>query len=94
MEGDMPETNKYILDGCQDDVINDENIMLDIKTKINDSCMQIAKYINQGALAYYDNTLEDIVDKLDDINATIIEPLQSKIRDGDAYFTEKNNATE
>jgi hypothetical protein len=94
MEGNMPETNKYILEGCQDDVINDDNVMLDIKTKINDSCMQISKYINQGALAYYDATLMDIVDKLDDINANIIEPLQSKIRDGDAYFTEKNNASE
>jgi len=93
MEGNMPERNKYILEGCKDDVINDENIMLDIKTKINDSCMQIFKYKDQGALAYYGNVLEEIVDKLDDINATIIEPMQKKIRDGDAYFTEKTDAT-
>ena len=86
-------TNKYITEGCMNDIINDENIMLDIKTKINDTRMQIIKYKDQGALAYNDDVLADMLDKLDDINATIISPVENQLREGEAYFTEKTDAT-
>ena len=55
--------------------------------------MQIIKYKDQGALAYNDDVLADMLDKLDDINATIISPVENQLREGEAYFTEKTDAT-
>ena len=66
-------TNEYIDQAIVDDCHNDMNITQTIRAEI------------QGAMAYNDEFLTDVIAKLDDILAEVVAPLDNKIEEGINY---------
>ena len=85
-------TNIYIDQGIIDDCHNDQNIILTLRTKIHDAIRETEKYRDAGAMAYNDSLLLEVIDKLDDILADVIQPVETLIDEGERYHEAKTNA--
>ena len=85
-------TNIYIDQGIIDDCHNDQNIILTLRTKIHDAIRETEKYRDAGAMAYNDALLVDVIDKLDDILADVIQPVETLIDEGERYHEANTNA--
>ena len=85
-------TNIYIDQGIIDDCHNDQNIILTLRTKIHDAIRETEKYRDAGAMAYNGTLLVDVIDRLDDILADVIQPVENLIDEGERYHEAKTNA--
>ena len=90
--GETTMTNIYIDQGIIDDCHNDQNIILTLRTKIHDAIRETEKYRDAGAMAYNGTLLVDVIDKLDDILADVIQPVETLIDEGERYHEAKTNA--
>ena len=84
-------TNKYITEGIRQDVENDQNSCLTLRTKIIDAIDEADKLKQAGALAYYDETFEDYINGLDMILKNIIAPLEQKLTEGEQYHAHEGD---
>ncbi len=84
--------NVYIDQGIIDDCHNDQNIILTLRTKIHDAVLQTEKFRDAGAMAYNDTVLTEVIDKLDDILAEVIQPVETMIDEGERYHEANTNA--
>lgn len=86
-------TNKYITHGIRQDVENDQNITLTLRTKIVDAIDEAEKLKQAGALAFYDETLDEYIRDLDMIIRNVIAPLEEKLTEGEQYHANEGNDT-
>lgn len=84
--------NIYIEQGIIDDCHNDQNVILTLKTKIHEAIKQTEQFRDAGAMAYNDSLLVEVIDKLDDILADVIDPVQDAIDEGERYHEANINA--
>ncbi len=85
-------TNIYIDQGIIEDCHNDQNIILTLRTKIHDAISETQKFHDVGAMAYNDSLLEEVINKLDDILADVIQPVETMVDEGERYHEANNNA--
>ena len=78
-------TNEYIDQAIVDDCHNDMNITQTIRAEIHGAIKTAIQYQDQGAMAYNDEFLTDVIAKLDDILAEVVAPLDNKIEEGINY---------
>ena len=84
-------TNIYIDQGMIEDCHNDQNIILTLRTRIHDAIRETEKYRDAGAMAYNDSLLFEVIDKLDDILAEVIQPVETLIDEGERHHEAKYN---
>lgn len=84
--------NIYIEQGIIDDCHNDLNITMTLRDYIHEAIKVTQKYQDQGAMAFNDELLTDIIAKLDDILAEQIAPVDEKIEEGISYHEANSNA--
>ncbi len=75
-------TNEYVDQAIIDDCHNDMNITMTLRSEIHNAIKTAAQFQDQGAMAYNDEFLTDVIAKLDDILAEVIAPLDNKIEEG------------
>ena len=85
-------TNLYIDQGIEQDAQNDMNIILELRTKVGDAIQHAQKLQAAGAMAYNGNLLEDVIDKLDDILADVIQPVETLVEEGLNHHDKASNA--
>tara|TARA_B100000927_G_C16174579_1_gene352813 strand:- start:192 stop:455 length:264 start_codon:yes stop_codon:yes gene_type:complete len=85
-------TNMYIDQGIEQDAQNDQNIILELRTKVGDAIFHAQKLQSAGAMAYYDELLTDVIDQLDDILADVIQPIETKVDEGLRYHEANTDA--
>jgi hypothetical protein len=85
-------TNIYIEQGIIDDCHNDQNVILTLRTKIHEAIRETEKYRDAGAMAYNESLLVEVIDKLDDILADVIQPIETLIDEGERYHETNINA--
>lgn len=85
-------TNIYIDQGIEQDAHNDMNIVLQLRTQIGNAIHHAQKAQNAGAMAYNESMLDEVIDKLDDILANIIQPVETLIEQGERYHEQNSNA--
>ena len=90
--GETTMTNIYIEQGIAQDCHNDQNVILSLRTKIHDAIRETEKYRDAGAMAYNESLLTEVIDKLDDILADVIQPVETLIDEGERYHEANTNA--
>tara|TARA_B100000212_G_C27359251_1_gene527419 strand:+ start:1201 stop:1464 length:264 start_codon:yes stop_codon:yes gene_type:complete len=85
-------TNLYIDQGIEQDAQNDQNVILELRTRVGHAIIDAQKLRDAGAMAYYDELLTDVIDKLDDILADVIQPIEDKIDEGLRYYEANTDA--
>ena len=90
--GETTMTNIYIDQGIEQDAQNDMNIILELRTKVGDAIHHAQKLQSAGAMAYNDTLLVDVIDKLDDILADVIQPVETLVEEGLNHHEQANNA--
>lgn len=84
-------TNKYITEGTRQDVENDQNICLTLRTKIVDAIDEAEKLKQAGALAYHEETFDEYIFNLDMILRNVIAPLEQKLTEGEQYHANEGD---
>lgn len=87
-------TNKYISHGVRQDVENDQNICLTLRTKIIDAINEAEKLKKAGALAYNDQTFDEYIFELDMILRNVITPLEQQLTEGEEHHGYEGNGTQ
>ena len=90
--GETTMTNIYIDQGIIDDCHNDLNITMTLRDCIHDAIKVTTKFQDDGAMAFNDELLTDVIAKLDDILAEQIAPIDSKIEEGMNHHEANTNA--
>ena len=85
-------TNLYIDQGIEQDAQNDMNIILELRAKVGDAIHHAQKLQSAGAMAYNDTLLVDVIDKLDDILADVIQPVEKLVEEGLNHHDQVSNA--
>lgn len=85
-------SNIYIEQGIVDDCHNDMNITMTLRDYIHEAIKVTRNYQDQGAMAFNDELLTDVIAKLDDILAEQIAPVDEKIEEGISYHEANSNA--
>tara|TARA_R100000149_G_C5869241_1_gene133428 strand:+ start:136 stop:399 length:264 start_codon:yes stop_codon:yes gene_type:complete len=85
-------TNLYIDQGIEQDAQNDQRVILELRTKVGHAIIHAQKLQSAGAMAYYDDLLTDVIDKLDDILADVIQPIETKVDEGLRYHEANTDA--
>lgn len=78
--------NKYIDIGQEQDCHNDLFVITNIKSKIVDVIKDCQLMQQKGALAYYEDTMLDVVDALDDVVAITIKKVEDMAEEGASYY--------
>ena len=84
--------NMYIDQGMEQDAQNDQHVILELRTKVGHAIIHAQKLKDAGAMAYYDELLTDVIDKLDDILADVIQPIETKVDEGLRYHETNTDA--
>jgi hypothetical protein len=90
--GETTMTNIYIDQGIIEDCHNDQHVILTLRTKIHDAIRDAEKYRDAGAMAYNGSLLLEVIDKLDDILAEVIQPVETLVDEGERYHDANTNA--
>ena len=85
-------SNIYIEQGIVDDCHNDMNITMTLRDYIHEAIKVTRNFQDQGAMAFNDELLTDVIAKLDDILAEQIAPIDDKIEEGISYHEANSNA--
>ena len=83
-------SNIYINNAVQEDVENDQNVLTSLRTPILNAIHLAQDLEKKGAMAYNDDVLIDIVEKLDSILSDNIDPIQQQLDSASCYFIERN----
>ena len=78
--------NKYIDIGQEQDCHNDLFVITNIKSKIVDVIKDCQIMQQKGALAYYEDTMFEIVDALDGVVAITIKKVEDMAEEGANYY--------
>ena len=90
--GETTMTNIYIEQGIIEDCHNDQNVILTLRTKIHDAIRETEKYRDAGAMAFNGSLLVEVIDKLDDILAEVIQPIETLADEGERYHETNTDA--
>jgi|LUMI01.1.fsa_nt_gb hypothetical protein len=77
--------NPYIEQGIIQDCDNDYHLVAQMRTLMHDAINFAKKHQDQGAMAYNDHFFEDMIEKLDDVLADTLAPVQDQIEQGLDY---------
>ena len=77
--------NPYIEQGIIQDCDNDFNLVAQMRAIIHEGINFAKKHQDQGAMAFNDHFFEDMIEKLDDILADTLAPVQDQIEQGLDY---------
>ena len=84
--------NPYIERGILEDCHNDRNILMGLSSIIADAIKQAGKMKDAGAMAYNDEVLDTVIEKLDDILWHSIRPVENMADEGERHHEQRNVA--
>lgn len=74
-------TNIYQTHACVEDCHNDLNILMSIRSDLNDTRAKICKYLEQNSMAFEPDVLRTITYAIDMLDQNTIEPTEHRIRE-------------
>ena len=84
--------NLYIEQGILEDCHNDRNVLMGLSSLIADTIKEAGKLKDAGAMAYNDDVLDTVIEKLDDILWHAIRPVENMADEGERHHEQRNVA--
>jgi len=84
--------NIYIDQGILEDCHNDRNVLMGLSAKITEAIKEAGKLKDAGALAFNDEVLDSVIEKLDDVLWHSIRPIEELADEGERHHEQRNVA--